>query len=353
MIVFSASLTVYVPKLATSPVTTALYSSALTWSILLAPNLGRSERVMNCATLPFPSNMKMPFGSEPQRLLLVPSAFTSSAETKVQVPTICFLSVFPFCCARAVPATPASIAPTSIVSANLRCAVMAVLPRDVAQSGSALRPPVSPMVWVPALSVIVTLPEAEPAAVGANVTWMVHDAAGAMLPLQLFVWLNGAVVTMLVTCSGPVPVLCSVMFFAVLVVPTACDGKDNVAGVTAAPGVVPVPSSGTACVEPRFPESSVTVSAPVTGPTTCGVNATDTVQFDPADRVAGQLSVSENPPPAARLNPFSGLPPTFAMVMVCGALVVPVFCENVSVGGEKPIAEGRGAGSGTGVAPKT
>src|SRR2546426_10595546 len=121
---------------------------------------------------------------------------------------------------------------------------MAVLPRDVAQSGSALRPPVSPTVCVPALSVIVTLPEAEPAAVGANVTWMVHDAAGAMLPLQLFVWLNGAVVTMLVTCSGPVPVLCNVMFFAVLVVPTACDGKDNAAGVAAAPGVVPVPSSG-------------------------------------------------------------------------------------------------------------
>src|SRR5437016_8197350 len=129
MIVFSASLTVYVPKLATSPLMTALYSSAVTWSILLAPNLGRSERVMNCAKLPFPSNMKMPFGLEPQRSLLVPSSFTSSAETKVQVPTICFLSVFPFCCARAVPATPASIAPTSIVSANLRCAFMAVLPR--------------------------------------------------------------------------------------------------------------------------------------------------------------------------------------------------------------------------------
>src|SRR5712691_8352418 len=99
MTVFSASLTVYVPKLATSPAMTALYSSAVPWSILLAPNLGRSERVMNCAKLPFPSNMKMPFGLEPQRLLLVPSAFTSSAETKVQVPTICFLSVFPFCCA--------------------------------------------------------------------------------------------------------------------------------------------------------------------------------------------------------------------------------------------------------------
>ena len=203
------------------------------------------------------------------------------------------------------------------------------------------------------MSVIVTLPEAEPAVVGANVTWMVHDAAGAMLPLQLFVWLNGAAVAMLVTCSGPVPVLCSVMFFAGLVVPTACDGKDNAAGVTVAPGVVPVPSSGTACVEPRFPESSVTVNAPVRGPTTCGVNATDTVQLDPADRAAGQSFVSENPPPAERFNPFSGLPPKFAMVMVWGALVVPVFCENVSVGGEKPIAEGRGVGSGMGVAPKT
>src|SRR5438105_2209731 len=128
MTVFSASLTVYVPKLATSPLMTALYSSAVPWSILLGPNLGRSERVMNWAKLPFASNMKMPFGSEPQRLLLVPSAFTSSAETKVQVPTICFLSVFPFCCAGAVPATPASIAPISIVSANLRCAFMAVPP---------------------------------------------------------------------------------------------------------------------------------------------------------------------------------------------------------------------------------
>src|SRR6267143_2046886 len=132
MTVFLASLTVYVPKLATSPLMTALYSSAVPWSILLAPNLGRSERVMNCAKLPFPSNMKMPFGLEPQRSLLVPSAFTSSAETKIQVPTICLFSVFPFCCARAVPATPASIAPISIVSANLRCAFMAVLPRFAA-----------------------------------------------------------------------------------------------------------------------------------------------------------------------------------------------------------------------------
>jgi hypothetical protein len=188
----------------------------------------------------------------------------------------------------------------------------------------ALPLPVRPTVWVPASSVIVTLPEAEPTAVGANDTWMPHDAVGAMLPLQLFVWLNGAVATMLVTCNGPVPVLCSVMFFALPVVPTTCE-KYNVAGVTEAPGVVPVPLSGTACVEPRFPESSLTISAPVTGPTACGVNATDTVQLDPADRAAGQLFVSENPPLVERFNPFSGLPPKFAMVMAWGALVVPVF----------------------------
>ena len=217
----------------------------------------------------------------------------------------------------------------------------------------ALPLPIRLTVWVPALSVIVAVPEAEPTTVGANVTWMVHDAAGAMLPVQLFVWLNGAVTVMLAPCNGPVPVLCSVMFLAVLVVPATCDEKDKVVGVTAAAGVVPVPLSVTTCAEPRFPESSLTFSAPVTEPTDGGVNVTDTVQFDPAGRTAGQLFVSENPPLAERFNPFSGLPPKFVMVMVCVALVVPIFCEKVNVGGEKLIAEGRGVGSGTGVAPKT
>ena len=80
-------------------------------------------------------------------------------------------------------------------------------------SANVLPLPVRPTVWVPALSVIVTVPEAEPSTVGTNVTWMVHDAVGAMLPPQLFVWLNGAVATTLETCNGPVPVLCRIMFF--------------------------------------------------------------------------------------------------------------------------------------------
>jgi hypothetical protein len=213
--------------------------------------------------------------------------------------------------------------------------------------------PLSPTVWVPASSVIVIVPDAEPTTVGANVTWMVHDPPGAMLPMQLLVWLNGAVTTTLATANGPVPVLESVMLFAVLLVPTICDEKDTVGGAAVAAGTVPVPLSATTCVGPRFPESSLTFSAPTTSPAACGVNATDTVQLDPADRAAGQLFVCEKPLPASRVSPFSGLPPKLLIVRVWLGLVVPTFWENVNVGGEKPSAEGRGVGSGTGVAPKT
>ncbi len=117
--------------------------------------------------------------------------------------------------------------------------------------------------------------------------------------------------------------------------------------------MVPVPLSGTTCVEPKFPESSLTFSAPVTEPAACGVNVTDTVQLDAANRAAGQSFVSEKPSLVEKANPFSGLPPKLVMVMVWAALVVPTSCENVNVGGEKLIAERRGVGSGTGVAPKT
>ena len=48
-----------------------------------------------------------------------------------------------------------------------------------------------------------------------------------------------------------------------------------------------------------------------------------------------------------------GLPPKFVTVIVWGGLVVLTFCEKVSAGGLKLIAEGRGAGRGASVAPKT
>jgi len=116
----------------------------------------------------------------------------------------------------------------------------------------ALPLPESVTVCVPALSVIVTLPEAAPTTVGANDTWMVHDALGVIGPLQLLVWLNGPVATTFVTCSTPVPLLRTVMVFAVLVVPATCAAKESDVGVIEAPGAVPVPVSITTCEEPRL-----------------------------------------------------------------------------------------------------
>jgi hypothetical protein len=143
------------------------------------------------------------------------------------------------------------------------------------------------------------------------------------------------------------------MFLAELLVPTTCDENDKVAGVSDAAGAVPIPFRVKSCAEPRFPESSITFKAPVTGPTVAGVNVTDTMHVEPAGRTPAQLSVSANPSLADRLSTSNVLPPKLAIVMVWGALVVPVFSEKVSAGGEKLIAEGRGVGTGAGVAPKT
>jgi hypothetical protein len=103
---------------------------------------------------------------------------------------------------------------------------------------------------------------------------------------------------------------------------------------------------------PRFPESSVTVNAPVTVPVVAGVNVTDTVQLLPAASIAGQLFVCANPSLTDTLfTPLSGLPPKFATVIVCGGLLVPTFCEIFKPGGVKLIAEGRGLGNDRGTAP--
>src|SRR6516165_7126765 len=109
-----------------------------------------------------------------------------------------------------------------------------------------------------------------------------------MLEPQLFVCANGAVAVMLVNCSGPVPVLCTVMVLAALVVPTTCDGNDRLAGLTVTAGTVPVPFTVNACVDPRLPELSAIFRAPVTGPATEGLKMTETVQFDPAFNTEGQ-----------------------------------------------------------------
>jgi len=81
---------------------------------------------------------------------------------------------------------------------------------------------------------------------------MVHDAPGAIGPPQLLIWLNGPVATTFETCSGPVPLLSTVMVCALLVVPATCAGKESDVGVIEAPGAVPVPFSVTICEGPRL-----------------------------------------------------------------------------------------------------
>lgn len=99
-------------------------------------------------------------------------------------------------------------------------------------------------VCVPALSVMVTVPAAEPSAAGVNVTSIVHHSPGASAAVQVSVWLNGPVRAMPETCRGPVPLLCTVMLRAALEVPNTEEEKDKLVGVTVAAGVVPVPLSG-------------------------------------------------------------------------------------------------------------
>lgn len=114
----------------------------------------------------------------------------------------------------------------------------------------ALPLPVTATVCVPALSVMVRTPEAEPTTVGEKMIEIVHDAAGAMLPLQVLVWLNGPVTATFVTWSGPVPELSTVTFFAVLEVPMTSEEKESDVGVMVAAGDVPVPFSTSVCKAP-------------------------------------------------------------------------------------------------------
>jgi hypothetical protein len=103
-----------------------------------------------------------------------------------------------------------------------------------------------------------------------------------------------------------------------------------------------------------LPESSLSVSSPVAGPVTVGAKDTLAVQLAPATKLFGQLLVSANSPLAEMLEKFSDLPPKLVIVTGWELLEVPIsWLAKVKAAGEKLIAEGRGLGNGTGVAPKT
>src|SRR5580704_13401314 len=122
--------------------------------------------------------------------------------------------------------------------------------------------PLRETVCAPALSVIFRLALALPVADGEKVTEIVQDEPEVIgAAVQLSVSLNGAETAIAETCKGPVPVLCTVIERAELVVPIAWEENEREVGVTVAAGVVPVPLRITVCAVPAFPELSLILSA--------------------------------------------------------------------------------------------
>jgi hypothetical protein len=145
-----------------------------------------------------------------------------------------------------------------------------------------------------ALSVIDTPAERLPVAAGVNVTETVHVAltasvAGAIG--QVLVWAKSAafvpVIAMPLIESGDVPELWTVSVWDVLVVPTRCEPRARLVGVSVIPAaVVPVPVSPRVCGLP-VPLSVIWTDA-VLVPDADGVNVTVTVQVAFAASVAGE-----------------------------------------------------------------
>jgi hypothetical protein len=223
---------------------------------------------------------------------------------------------------------------------------------ELAESVSCPVPvPLNETVCVPALSTILKAPDADPAAVGENVTEIVQVAAGITF-VHVFVCANGAGAVRLVNCRGPVPAFVTVIVLAAVVAPCTTDPKFTDAGLIETAGAVPVPESATVCTPPAFPESSLIVKVPPIVPLAVGANVTVTAQLDPAGRAAGQLLAAPKPALAV-IVPMSRLRPPKLVTVTAAVPVVPRFCEMLTDPGFKLIADGRGLGSDTGTAPYT
>jgi hypothetical protein len=180
-----------------------------------------------------------------------------------------------------------------------------------------------------------------PAAVGAKETETVHVAFTASidgLVGQLLVCVkSGAFVPVTeisVIVSGPVPVFLTVDVCAALLVPTCCEPKVRLAGVsvTAGAGAAPVPVSDTLCGLPAA--SSPIWMLAVRVPAALGVKVVEIVQAAltaSVEGLNGHVFVWAKSPAFAPLTPtleiVKGAVPELVSVTDCAALVVPVSCE--------------------------
>ena len=154
-------------------------------------------------------------------------------------------------------------------------------PRELDEKVTGAEPvPVRATVCVPALSLMVIEPETVPTVIAVKLTEMVQVPAGAMLPVQVLVWLNDVEARTLPTISGPLPVLVRVTVLAVLVAPRTVDEKLSEVGETEATGAVAMPVRAMAWLGPALPESSVTIRFPLAGPAANGAKETLAMQVE-------------------------------------------------------------------------
>lgn len=159
---------------------------------------------------------------------------------------------------------------------------------QIGEAVSTLMPDSATVLGDPAaLLVMVREPLRVPAAVGAKVTLIVHDAPGLIVPTQVLVDENSGlgVVATWVIVSAPVPLLVSVTACTPLVVPTVC-----VANVTD-PRLRETDGTGTALPVPESEMAGLlgaldaTVKVAVRVPVADGVNVALSVQVAPGATV--------------------------------------------------------------------
>jgi len=229
--------------------------------------------------------------------------------------------------------------------------VAVVAPPEAAAKLKSVPVPDRATVWgLPvALSVMVTVPLAAPAAVGEKVTLIVQVALAAIDALvQELVSAKPALAATALTVKAALPLLVTVTVCALLVVPFSWLPKEREVGDKETPGpvaAVPVPVTATVWGLPGA--SSVKVSEPVLAPAAVGVKITLIVQVAPTASEPPQLLagvvVAAKSPPAATLVTFSVAIPEFVSVTVCAALGVPTaWLANVRLEGvsaaKEPVA---------------
>jgi hypothetical protein len=219
---------------------------------------------------------------------------------------------------------PDDITPTVVIgnATELLCTV------QIGEAVSTLVPDSATVLGDPAaLLVMVSAPLRAPAAVGAKVTFIVHDAPALMVPTQVLVDENsglGEVATWVIV-SAPVPLFVRVTACAPLVVPTVC-----VANVTD-PRLSATDGTGTALPDPESEIAGLLGALDATVKVAVRVPVADGVNVAPSVQVAPGATVTEAPThvPVAVKSPAL-VPLLLIAVMV--RVPAPVFVRVTAAG---------------------